>query len=209
MTHQKHIPVLLDEVMQVAKPGPGQLVVDLTFGAGGYTDAFLRAGARVVAFDRDPSAIRAGRERFASVGEQLTLIEAPFDELEAQLAARDLGAVDAVVGDYGVSSMQLDEAARGFSFMADGPLDMRMGGGQSAADLLDDVDEGDLANILYQYGEERHSRRLAKRILETHRETPLKTTGARAAVVDRSLRAGARTIHPATRTGPAGRWVVA
>mgnify|MGYP001794513138 CR=1 FL=1 len=195
---EKHVPVLLSEVMAAAEPGPGQRVVDLTFGAGGYTDAFLKAGAHVVAFDRDPSAIAAGKVRFAAAGDQLTLIEAPFDQLEARLSDSGIAEVDAVVGDFGVSSMQLDEAARGFSFMADGPLDMRMGAGRSAADLLDEVEESDLADILYQYGEERQSRRLARRILSAHQESPLKTTGALAAIAEETLGKASKT-HPATR----------
>lgn len=197
-TDPRHLPVLCAEAVAAAAPAAGQRIVDLTFGAGGYSAAFLAAGADVIAFDRDPTAIVAGRHRFATMADRLTLVQRPFDQLEVALEELGIANVDAVVGDYGVSSMQLDQGERGFSFMADGPLDMRMGDGPTVADLLAEVDEADLANIIYQYGEDRQSRRLAKMIVTARDEAPLTTTGQLAAIAEKALGQGAK-IHPATR----------
>ena len=127
-----HVPVLLSEVMATLSPKSGDVIIDGTFGAGGYTRQILDAGAAVIAFDRDPRAIAAGTATFATeiAQGQLTLIEAPFDQMADTLSGRGHTEVDGIVFDFGVSSMQLDQAARGFSFMADGPLDMRMGAGR-------------------------------------------------------------------------------
>ncbi|MDQ2879524.1 MAG: 16S rRNA (cytosine(1402)-N(4))-methyltransferase, partial [Pseudomonadota bacterium] len=152
---QPHVPVLLDEVIDVLAVCPGECHVDATFGAGGYTRALLALGVRVFAFDRDPDAITAGRSAEAASGGALTLIAAPFSALEGELATRDALPVDGVVMDIGVSSMQLDQAERGFSFQADGPLDMRMSQeGGSAADFVNTADEGAIADVLYHYGDE-------------------------------------------------------
>ncbi|EZP54685.1 MULTISPECIES: 16S rRNA (cytosine(1402)-N(4))-methyltransferase RsmH [Sphingomonas] len=173
-----HIPVLLDEVVAALAPQPGERIVDATFGAGGYTRAILATGAEVVAFDRDPDAIRAGR---AAALPGLTLVHSDFSMLEAALDAP----VDALTMDIGVSSMQLDQAERGFSFQADGPLDMRMSqDGPSAADFLNTADEAAIADVLYQYGDEPKSRRVARAIVAAR---PLTRTGELAQVVRKAL----------------------
>lgn len=193
-----HIPVLIEEVMSAAQLEPGMTVVDGTFGAGGYTRRFLEAGARVYALDRDPTAISAGAELAKDAGGRLVLIEAPFDQLAEQLSLRDVSDIDAVVFDFGVSSMQLDQAERGFSFRFDGPLDMRMGEGPTVADFLQEADESEIADVIYQYGEERRSRALARAIVAARKEEPLETTGALAAIGEKVV-GGHGPIHPATR----------
>lgn len=199
MTAAPHIPVLRDEVLAALAIVPGERHVDATFGAGGYTRAMLAQGGEVAAFDRDPSAIEAGQALVAEAGGRLVLIEAPFSRMESELAARGLAPVDGVTLDIGVSSMQLDQAERGFSFQADGPLDMRMAGeGMTAAEWLNEADEGAIADVLYQYGEEPRSRRVASAIV---RARPLARTGELAAVVRKAL---GHKPHdkkdPATRT---------
>jgi 16S rRNA (cytosine1402-N4)-methyltransferase len=187
-----HVPVLLDEVVAALAPAPGDTIVDATFGAGGYTRALIEAGAQVVAFDRDPDAIAAGQ---ALAIEGLRLVHADFSAMEAALDAP----VDGVTMDIGVSSMQLDQAERGFSFQQDGPLDMRMAReGMSAADFLNDADEGEIADVIYAYGDEPKSRRIARAIVAAR---PLTRTGELAAIV---RRATGHKPHdkkdPATRT---------
>jgi len=182
-----HIPVLLDEVLEVLAPAPGSLVVDATFGAGGYTRRLLDAGATVHAFDRDPDAIAAGQAWPETREEPPRLVLHPrrFSEMVAVLAEAGIASADGVVMDIGVSSMQLDQAHRGFAFAADGPLDMRMAQeGPSAADFLNTAGEGEIADVLYTYGEERQSRRVARAIVAAR---PLSTTGELAAVVRRAL----------------------
>ncbi|MXO58035.1 16S rRNA (cytosine(1402)-N(4))-methyltransferase RsmH [Altererythrobacter salegens] len=196
-----HIPVLLDEVIAALDPQPGDVLVDATFGAGGYTRAILERGATVHAFDRDPDAIAAGRT-WAETREdppRLVLHPRRFSEMVAALAEAGVARVDGVTMDIGVSSMQLDQAERGFAFSADGPLDMRMSqDGESAADFLNGAREEEIADVLYQYGEERQSRRVARAIVAAR---PLKTTGDLARVVHKALgyRPGAPK-DPATRT---------
>lgn len=187
-----HIPVLLDEVIAGLHPEPGERHIDGTFGAGGYTRAILATGAEVIAFDRDPDAIAAGRE-MALAG--MTLIEDRFSRMAEHVSE----AVDGVTLDIGVSSMQLDQPDRGFSFQADGPLDMRMEqAGQSAADFLNTADEEDIANVIYEYGEEPKSRRVARTIVAAR---PLSRTGELAQVVRRATghKPGDKK-DPATRT---------
>ena len=153
-----HIPVLLDEVVAALAPQPGDVIVDATFGAGGYTRRLLDCGATVHAFDRDPDAIAAGRRWAETQTDPPRLVLHPrrFSEMVASLAEAGVSEVDGVVMDIGVSSMQLDQPERGFAFAADGPLDMRMGqDGESAADFLNTAAEGAIADVLYQYGEER------------------------------------------------------
>ena len=187
-----HIPVLLDEVVAALAPAPGERIVDATFGAGGYTRAILATGAQVIAFDRDPDAITAGR---AADLPGLTLVHSDFSALEAALDAP----VDGLTMDIGVSSMQLDQAERGFSFQSDGPLDMRMSQeGASAADFLNTADEEAIADILYHYGDEPKSRRVARAIVAAR---PLTRTSELANVVRKAL--GHRPHDkkdPATRT---------
>ncbi len=201
MSSAPHIPVLLDEVIAALDPQPGDVIVDATFGAGGYTRALLERGATVHAFDRDPDAIAAGRAWPEARIEPPRLVLHPrrFSEMVTALAEVGIAQVDGVAMDIGVSSMQLDQAARGFAFSSDGPLDMRMSqDGESAADFLNSADEAAIADVLYTYGEERQSRRVARAIVAAR---PLATTGDLAAVVRRALgyRAGAPK-DPATRS---------
>lgn len=180
-----HIPVLLDEVVSALSPTNGMSIVDATFGAGGYSRALLEQGARVYGLDRDPNAIRDGAAMVAEFKGQLSLHHARFSQMRDEMEALGVPQVDAVVMDIGVSSMQLDQAARGFAFSSDGPLDMRMSqSGESAADFLNTAAESAIADVLYQYGEERQSRRVARAIVAAR---PLETTGEFARVVRRAL----------------------
>ena len=161
-----HVPVLLDEVLEALAVAPGETHVDGTFGAGGYTKAILDKGAaRVIAFDRDPDAIRKGEALAASNGGRLTLVPERFSRMRQALALHGVDKVDGVTLDIGVSSMQLDQAERGFSFQGDGPLDMRMSQeGQSAADFVNQAGEAEIADVIFHYGEERQSRRIAWKV---------------------------------------------
>lgn len=180
-----HIPVLLDEVVAGLNPKRGMSIIDATFGAGGYSRALLASGARVYAFDRDPNAIRDGAAMVDEFDGQLSLHPERFAQMREEMERVGVPQVDAVVMDIGVSSMQLDQSARGFAFGSDGPLDMRMSqSGESAADFLNTADEGAIADVLYQYGEERQSRRVARAIVAAR---PLETTGEFARVVRRAL----------------------
>jgi 16S rRNA (cytosine1402-N4)-methyltransferase len=196
MSAAPHVPVLMAEVVDALQPGPGKTVVDGTFGAGGYSRAFLATGASVIAFDRDPSA-----RRFAEglPADRFRLVEARFSAMDEIVGE---GAVDGVALDLGVSSMQLDEAERGFSFMRDGPLDMRMGAeGQTAADLVNTAEPAEIARILFVYGEERESRRIARAIARRREEQPFTRTLELAEFIEKTLggRRGAK-VHPATRS---------
>lgn len=205
MSVSAHIPVLLEEVVAALNPQRGDLIVDATLGAGGYTRRLLDTGATVHAFDRDPDAIAAIRGNPARWPElesnppRLVLHPRRFSEMVEALAEAGVAAVDGVVMDIGVSSMQLDQAGRGFAFAADGPLDMRMSQeGLSAADFVNEADEAEIADVLYLYGEERQSRRIARAIVAAR---PLTTTGELARVVRKALgyRPGAPK-DPATRS---------
>ncbi|HEY3694691.1 16S rRNA (cytosine(1402)-N(4))-methyltransferase RsmH [Phenylobacterium sp.] len=190
-----HVSVLLSEVVQALEPAPGKTIVDGTFGAGGYARAFLAAGATVIAFDRDPAARHFAEGLDPS---RFRLVEAPFAGMHDVAGP---AAVDGVALDLGVSSMQLDEAARGFSFMRDGPLDMRMGAaGRTAADLVNGEEPAELARILFVYGEERKSRRIAGAIARRRAEQPFTRTLELAEFIEHVLggRRGAK-VHPATR----------
>ncbi len=194
-----HVPVLRDEAVAALAIVPGETHVDGTFGAGGYSAAMLAAGARVLAFDRDPDAIAAGRTMEAASDGRLTLIAERFSRLDAVLAEQGVTGVDGVALDIGVSSMQLDQPERGFSFQADGPLDMRMErAGESAADFVNEADEADIADVIYRYGDEPKSRRIARAIVAAR---PLTRTSELAEVVRRALghRPG-QPKDPATRT---------
>ena len=196
-----HIPVLLDEVLEALAPQPGDVIVDATFGAGGYTRALLGAGATVHAFDRDPDAIALGSAwpETRESPPRLVLHLRRFSEMVAALAEAGVARVDGVVMDIGVSSMQLDQPERGFAFSANGPLDMTMSrSGPTAADFLNEAPEAEIADVLYRYGEERQSRRVARAIVAAR---PLLTTGELAQVVRKALgyRPGAPK-DPATRS---------
>ena len=187
MTGAPHIPVLLDEVIAALDPQPGDVVIDATFGAGGYTRALLERGATVHAFDRDPDAIAAGEAWPETKVDPPRLVLHPhrFSEMAEVMTAAGVARIDGVVMDIGVSSMQLDQAHRGFAFSSDGPLDMRMSqDGESAADFLNTADEKSIADVLYLYGEERQSRRVARAIVAAR---PLKTTGELARIVRKAL----------------------
>ena len=182
-----HVPVLCDAVIAALAPVPGAIIVDATFGAGGYTARLLASGAVVHAFDRDPDAIAAGARwpETREVPPRLVLHHRRFSEMVAALAEAGVGQVDGIAMDIGISSMQVDQAARGFSFGQDGPLDMRMAqDGPSAADFVNTADEAEIADVLYRYGEERQSRRIARAIVAAR---PLTTTGELARVVRRAL----------------------
>ncbi len=196
MSAPVHTPVMLAEVLDALRPGPGRLMVDGTFGAGGYSAAFLLAGATVTAFDHD-AAVRTFAEGLASAG-RLRLEIASFSRMAETVGE---GVADGVALDLGVSSMQLDEAERGFSLMRDGPLDMRMGAqGTTAADLVNSCELAELTTIFRQLGEEPQARRIALALVRRREESPFERTVDLAQTVERAVggRRGAR-IHPATR----------
>jgi 16S rRNA (cytosine1402-N4)-methyltransferase len=199
---QLHIPVLGRQAVGMLQPRAGGIYVDATFGAGGYSRTILdTAGTRVIGIDRDRSAVAAGFDLVDRSDGRLTLVEDRFSNLAEICAAQGVDAVDGVVMDVGVSSMQLDEAERGFSFRLGGPLDMRMGhAGPTAADVIAKASEADLANIIYIFGEERHSRSLARAIVAARRQAPITTTRALADIVAKVVRSKPGEIHPATRT---------
>jgi 16S rRNA (cytosine1402-N4)-methyltransferase len=199
---QRHIPVLGRQAVERLAPRDGGVYVDATFGAGGYSRAILdTAGTRVIGIDRDRNAILGGFELVDRADGRLTLVEDRFSNLAEVCAAQGVDSVDGVVMDVGVSSMQLDEAERGFSFRLAGPLDMRMGhDGPTAADVIARASEADLANIIYIFGEERHSRGVAKAIVAARKEAPVTTTKALADIVSKVVWAKPGEIHPATRT---------
>jgi 16S rRNA (cytosine1402-N4)-methyltransferase len=194
--------VLGREVLAWLKPREGGIYVDATFGAGGYSRAILDINdTRVIGIDRDRTAISGGLSLVDRSNGRLTLVEDRFSNLAEVCSVQGTALVDGVVMDIGVSSMQLDEAARGFSFRADGPLDMRMGQeGPTAAEVIAKASEADLANIIYIFGEERHSRAVARAIVAARKEAPITTTRALADLVARIVRAKPGEIHPATRT---------
>jgi len=197
----RHVPVLRDRAIEALAIKPGGLYLDATFGAGGYTRAILatEGATRVVALDRDPSAIAAGAALVAEFAGRLTLIETRFGDLAG--AAEEFAPFDGIVLDVGVSSMQLDEAERGFSFRLDGPLDMRMEkSGTGAADLVNAADEEHLADIFFHYGEERLARKIARAIVSDRKSAPFTSTKALADLVARIVPHKPTDIHPATRT---------
>ncbi|MFN7709656.1 MAG: 16S rRNA (cytosine(1402)-N(4))-methyltransferase RsmH [Holosporales bacterium] len=197
-----HIPVMLKEIVAGLQLKDGGLYIDGTFGFGGYTQALLEAAAcRVIAFDRDPDAIAAGQSLCARYPERLRLIHGRFGDMLDRLSPDEIGRVDGVVLDLGVSSHQLDEASRGFSFRHDGPLDMRMEQqGLSAADVVNTLDEQELARIIYELGEERFARSVARAIVRQRSIEPFATTRQLAEVVRRVVRRSPDGIDPATRT---------
>ena len=207
----RHIPVLLRRVLEHLAPHDGATYIDATFGAGGYTRAILDdAACRVVAVDRDPAAVTGGADLAAAYSDRLLVLEGRFSALDTLTAAAQLGTVDGVVFDLGVSSMQLDQAERGFSFQSEGPLDMRMSGsGSSAADLIATLKETDLADLIFGLGEERRSRAIARAIVRRRDEQPIETTRELADIVSRVIgRRAPDDKHPATRTFQALRLAV-
>jgi 16S rRNA (cytosine1402-N4)-methyltransferase len=202
-----HQPVLLDEVVSLLKPGVGKVIADGTLGGGGHAEALLEAGATVIGVDRDPRAVDAARHRLARFGPRFRAVEGNFAELEDILRHEQLLAVDGLLLDLGMSSLQLEDPSRGFSFQAEGPLDMRMGAsGSTAAELIESTDERSLEALIRRYGEERFARAIARRL---KRALP-RTTTAAAEEVKRAVprRAWPKHIHVATKTFQALRMAV-
>src|SRR3954467_11467235 len=200
------------ETLQLLQPGRGGVFVDCTVGLGGHSRALLEAGAtRVLGLDRDQAALAIARETLAAFGDRVELVHADYRDLGRVLDERGIPAVQGALADLGVSSMQLDADGRGFSFRRDEPLDMRMdqSRGPSAAELLREVGEQELADVIFQFGEERHSRRVARAIVAARRESPIETTDRLAGIVRRAVpHRGHQRIDPATRTFQALRiWV--
>jgi 16S rRNA (cytosine1402-N4)-methyltransferase len=212
MASPEHVPVMTREVVDLLRPDRGGLYVDCTIGLGGHSRALLEAGAtRVIGLDRDRDALDAARASLERWGERVELVHTDYRDLRRVLVERSIAGVDGALADLGVSSMQLDAEGRGFSFRRDEPLDMRMDRtkGATAADLLRDIDEGELADIIFEFGEERFSRRIARAIVAARRESELRTTAQLAQLVRRAVpRKGYHRIDPATRTFQALRiWV--
>jgi 16S rRNA (cytosine1402-N4)-methyltransferase len=212
MDAPRHVPVMPREVITLLQPERGGLFVDCTVGLGGHSAALLRAGAsRLLGLDRDPDALAVARESLRDWSERVELVHADYRELERVLDERGIAGADGALADLGVSSLQLDSADRGFSFRRDEPLDMRMdrSSGRTAAAMLHDVEEAALADIIFQFGEERFSRRIARAIVEARRHAPVTTTARLADIVRRAVpRRGYQRIDPATRTFQALRiWV--
>lgn len=208
----QHEPVMVAEVLELLAPARGGLFVDCTVGLGGHSRALLEAGAtRVLGFDRDRRALDIAERTLAPFSDRVELVHADYRDIDRVLDARGIAAVAGALADLGVSSMQLDAEGRGFSFRRDEPLDMRMdqGGGPTAAEWLRDVEETALANVIYEYGEERYSRRIARAVVQARESTPIETTGQLAALVRRAVpHRGYQRIDPATRTFQALRiWV--
>lgn len=200
---ERHRPVLLAEVLRLLEPRDGGIYVDGTYGAGGYSRAILdSANCKVWGIDRDPNAIAGATDTAKEFAGRLALVEGRFGEMQSLLTDHGVSAADGIALDLGVSSMQIDEAERGFSFRADGPLDMRMSArGSSAADLVNSLEEGELADIIFRLGEERRARAIAKAILRRRREQPITRTSELADLV-RGVVGKARgdQSDPATRT---------
>ncbi|MAZ03084.1 MAG: 16S rRNA (cytosine(1402)-N(4))-methyltransferase [Sneathiella sp.] len=212
MTKQNapHISVLLREVLDILSPKDGGIYVDGTFGAGGYSRAILKsADCKVFGIDRDPLAISIGQEMAKEFGGRLLMIEGCYADMVQLLADQGIDMVDGIALDIGVSSMQIDEAERGFSFMREGPLDMRMSGkGRTAAEVVNEESEAELARIIFVYGEEQRSRAIARAVAERRELAPFKSTVELAEVVASVVRPTGKGIHPATRTFQALRIVV-
>jgi len=204
MSEPRHEPVLAGEVVELLSPANGGLFVDCTVGLGGHAEALLDAGAtKVLGLDRDQQALDIARAALARFGDRVELVHADYRDLERVLDERSIDGVNGTLADLGVSSMQLDAEGRGFSFRRDEPLDMRMdtSRGETAADLLRTAAEDDIANAVFQFGEERYSRRVARAIVNARRERPITTTGQLAAIVRRAVpHRGYQRIDPATRT---------
>ena len=207
-----HEPVMTREVLDLLRPGNGGVYVDCTVGLGGHTRALLEAGARrVIGLDRDRAALDLAAEALRTYRERVELVHADYRTIDAVLDERGIDAIDGALTDMGISSYQLEAEGRGFSFQREAPLDMRMDptSGPTAAELLKDVPESELADVIFQFGEERFSRRIARAIVQARAAAPLETTGQLASIVRRAVpRRGFARIDPATRTFQALRiWV--
>lgn len=202
-----HVPVMLDDVLRALAPAAGQTIIDGTFGAGGYSRAFLEAGASVIGFDRDPAAHGPADMLQAAYRDRFRLVEAPFSTMDAHC---EPASIDGVVLDVGVSSMQIDQAERGFSFMQDGPLDMRMAShGPTAADLVNTLGQNDLLRVIGILGEDKAAPRIARAICEARAGEPITTTGQLARIIASVVpRKHSDRIHPATRSFQALRILV-
>ena len=202
MATVSHVPVLLREVIEALNLKDGGIYVDGTFGRGGYARAFLETReTHVYGIDRDPAAVKVGQKLALEFQPRFKMLQGPFGAMDILFAGEQIKSVDGIAFDLGVSSPQIDEAERGFSFQADGPLDMRMSqSGPSAADVVNEMDEGDLADIIFNFGEERHSRRVAKKILEARKEERITRTKQLAEIVRRAVPRSNDGIDPATRT---------
>ena len=198
----EHVSVMTNEVVSGLNPRNGGIYVDGTFGQGGYSRAILDAAAtRVFGIDRDPAAIDFGAELINEYPSRLTLIQGCFGDITKIMANEGISHVDGIMLDLGVSSPQIDNPDRGFSFRYDGPLDMRMENkGPTAADFINDATEEDIANVIYEYGDERHSRRIARRIVEARKLKPILSTSQLVNIIHSNVRRSRDGIHPATRT---------
>ena len=204
VTSARHVPVMAGPVTELLRPRPGAVIVDATLGLGGHAEALLDAGATVVGLDRDPAALAATSARLAAHGNRLRAVHASFADLAEVAAGLGLGAVDGVLYDLGISSAQLDQPERGFSYRYDAPLDMRMdpGAGPTAADVVNGYPVAELARVLRAYGEERFASRIARFISDARRRAPIRTTGELVEIVNAAVPAAARRRgpHPARRT---------
>ena len=193
-----HLPVMLEQIVEYLEPAPGRKLVDATFGAGGHSRALLAAGAEVIGIDQDSEALAHAK---AIESESFRFVRGNFRDLAQHLRSLEVGAVDGILCDLGVSSMQLDQGERGFAFRQAGPLDMRMGEQQeSAADVVNGYPQEELAAIIFRYGEERHSRRIARAIVAAREVQPITTTERLTQVVASAYPPGHRREHPARRT---------
>ena len=202
MTSSKHLPVMLTEAVSALAPHDGGIYVDGTFGRGGYSRALLTAGKTIVyGIDRDPDAIHAGQALINEFKPRFKLLQGPFGAMDVLMSGEHITHVDGIALDIGVSSPQFDDAERGFSFQADGPLDMRMSrSGPSAADIVNTMDEKELADVIYQCGEERLSRRVAKKIVEARTQMRILRTKQLAEIVRSAVPRSGDGLDPATRT---------
>jgi 16S rRNA (cytosine1402-N4)-methyltransferase len=212
MATPQHEPVMVTEMVEILVPSRGGLFVDCTVGLGGHSHALLGSGAsRVIGLDRDLDALAIARDALASFGDRVELVHADYREIDRVLAERGIDGIHGALADLGVSSLQLDADGRGFSFRRDEALDMRMDRtqGPTAAELIAGMDEAPLADAIFQFGEERYSRRIARAIVESRRTAPIETTGQLASIVRRAVpRHGYQRIDPSTRTFQALRILV-
>ncbi len=201
---REHVPVMVAEVVELLSVPHPRVVIDATLGMGGHGAAILDANpeATLIGLDRDADALEAARERLASFGDRIKLVHSDFAEIESAARSAGYDKADAILADLGMSSFALDDPSRGFSFRADGPLDMRMDrrSPTRAYDIVNEESESELARIIYEYGEERMSRRIARAIVEARRRAPIETTGALRAIVERAVGGRRTAIHPATRS---------